>query len=159
MEQRNNGITFYWHNCICLRWDLIWSMQCPCGILTASFISQHWKESRSLPLRLPSNPGTIAMGLCSWDLASSNCRNVTASHIWGCAIYLFQIINGNFVFPNPPIVRRQLEHDLRNVTHHFMQPFARTTAYQYSFFPNTISDWNSLPASIRSCPSITAFKL
>ena len=72
--------------------------------------------------------------------------------------YLFQIINGNFVFPNPPIVRRQLEHNLRNVTHHFMQPFARTSAYQYSFFPKTISDWNSLPASIRSYPSITTFK-
>jgi len=72
--------------------------------------------------------------------------------------YLFQIINGNFVFPNPPIARRQLEHNLRNVTHHLMQPFARTSAYQYSFFPNTISDWNSLPASIRSCPSISAFK-
>ena len=47
---------------------------------------------------------------------------------------------------------------LTNVTHHFMQPFARTSAYQYSFFPNTISDWNSFPASICSCPSITAFK-
>jgi len=53
---------------------------------------------------------------------------------------------------------RQLEHNLQNVTHPLMQPFARTSAYQYSFFPNTISDWNSLPAFIRSCPSITAFK-
>jgi len=26
--------------------------------------------------------------------------------------YLFQIINGNFAFPNPPIIRRQLEHNL-----------------------------------------------
>ena len=50
--------------------------------------------------------------------------------------YLFQIINGDFAFPNPPIVRCQLEHNLRmsHITscnhslepQHINTPFSRT---------------------------------
>ena len=29
-------------------------------------------------------------------------------------------------------------------------PYARTDIYKYSFFPDTIRDWNALPASIIS---------
>ena len=32
----------------------------------------------------------------------------------------------------------------------FQVPYARTDIYKYSFFPDTISDWNALPASIIS---------
>ena len=32
----------------------------------------------------------------------------------------------------------------------FQEPYARTDIYKYSFFPNTIRDWNALPAAIIS---------
>ena len=32
----------------------------------------------------------------------------------------------------------------------FQVPFVRTDIYKYSFFPDTIRDWNALPASIIS---------
>ena len=32
----------------------------------------------------------------------------------------------------------------------FQVPYARTDIYKYSFFPDTIRDWNALPASIIS---------
>jgi hypothetical protein len=37
-------------------------------------------------------------------------------------------------------------------------PPLRTTTYQKSFFPNTISDWNFLPDQTKNLPSIDAFK-
>jgi hypothetical protein len=38
------------------------------------------------------------------------------------------------------------------------QPPTNTTAYQKSYFPQTIKDWNSLPLNIRNSPSIATFK-
>ena len=32
----------------------------------------------------------------------------------------------------------------------FQVPYARTDIYKYSFFPDTIRDWNALPAAIIS---------
>ena len=32
----------------------------------------------------------------------------------------------------------------------FQVPYAKTDIYKYSFFPDTIRDWNALPASIKS---------
>lgn len=45
-------------------------------------------------------------------------------------------------------------------THAFLlqQPFARSNYFLYSFVPNTISDWNSLPSDITSSLSLTSFK-
>ena len=54
--------------------------------------------------------------------------------------YLIQILNGTIDFPNAPIERRHLEPRLRNSdSQQLYQPFARTKAYQFSFFPHTIS--------------------
>jgi len=54
--------------------------------------------------------------------------------------YLFQIINGNFVFPNPPIVRCQLNttYEMSHITScsHLLEPQCVNTPS----FPNTISD-------------------
>ena len=33
------------------------------------------------------------------------------------------------------------------IQNHFQVPYARTDAYRHNFFPETISDWNALPAS------------
>lgn len=40
----------------------------------------------------------------------------------------------------------------------YLIPFARTLAYQKSFFPDTIRLWNSLPQTAVSCPTIGGFK-
>ena len=38
------------------------------------------------------------------------------------------------------------------------QPFARTNRTLFSFIPNTISAWNSLPLDVVSAPDISSFK-
>ena len=44
-----------------------------------------------------------------------------------------------------------LKSPLRHARNHhsepFQVPYARTDAYRHSFFPETIRDWNALPAS------------
>ena len=65
--------------------------------------------------------------------------------------YLYQIIHGHFSCTTSPVYR-DLKRQLRNSSqHHLYQPYARTWSYQFSFFPHTISLWNSLPFAAHSC--------
>ena len=40
----------------------------------------------------------------------------------------------------------------------FVQPFAKTNNFMYSFFPRTIRKWNNLPVSVRNSQSFYYFK-
>ena len=72
--------------------------------------------------------------------------------------YLYQIIHGHFSCTTAPVYR-DLKRQLRNSSqHHLYQPYARTSSYQLSFFPHTISLWNSLPFAAHSCHSLQTFK-
>ena len=42
-------------------------------------------------------------------------------------------------------------------TDHFIQPCTQSNYYQYSFFPRTIKDWNSLPVSVIESENIDTF--
>ena len=75
--------------------------------------------------------------------------------------YLFQVLNGHFSFPNPPISRVTADTRLRSTTSNRLllkSIFAKTTAYQSSFFPSVISLWNRLPSDIQHCTSVYVFK-
>ena len=72
--------------------------------------------------------------------------------------YLYQIIHGHFSCTTAPVYR-DLKRQLRNSgQHHLYQSYARTSSYQFSFFPHTISLWNSLPFAAHSCDSLQTFK-
>ena len=70
---------------------------------------------------------------------------------------LYKAING-FV----AILMDELEHTSRCTRHCGPNAFiilqSRVDAYKFSFFPRTVSDWNSLPSSARSTPSVNSFK-
>ena len=54
---------------------------------------------------------------------------------------------------------RQLSYPSRNGrTNLFPQSYAHTNPFLYSFFPQTISVWISLPYSVASSPSVLSFK-
>ena len=40
----------------------------------------------------------------------------------------------------------------------FIQPFAKSSAFKYSFVPSTCSKWNDLPADVSLSPSLSSFK-
>ena len=66
-------------------------------------------------------------------------------------ILLFKGLKGRASIPcdnlQPQNRRSRNQHPIA-----FHVPYARTDIYKYNFFPDTIRDWNVLPASIMSSP-------
>ena len=64
-------------------------------------------------------------------------------------VLLFKGLKGRASIPcndlQPPNRRSKNQHPMT-----FQVPYARTDIYKYSFFPDTIRDWNALPESIIS---------
>ncbi len=70
---------------------------------------------------------------------------------------VFKIVRNLCYFPPDFFSTRES----RTYTHRsylLTQPFARTNSYFYSFVPNSVLQWNSLPEPIISKPSLPAFK-
>jgi hypothetical protein len=57
----------------------------------------------------------------------------------------------------PPLTRERTNYNLRTGMNITIPPL-RTTSYQKSFFPHTITDWNNLEDNIKNLPSIDCFK-
>ena len=69
--------------------------------------------------------------------------------------------NAMSLFPDLPTSRSPVDSRLRSadpVQLHLQPIFARTRSYQQSFFPKTITLWNSIPAGIQRSTSIVEFK-
>ena len=65
--------------------------------------------------------------------------------------YLYQVISGNFFFPNAPIAFRNTDNRLRSHNNQLIcLPRTKTNAFKFLFFPNVASIWNSLPRSLHS---------
>jgi len=73
---------------------------------------------------------------------------------------LYQISHGTLNFPNTPVANRVLPAvNLRSYTPYLLyRPVAHTNAYHFSYFPDAITHWNTLPTSVLSCNSLCAFK-
>ena len=73
--------------------------------------------------------------------------------------HFYKIINGSCIFPSAPITRYSSIYSTRSHERsQFAQPHARTNALYHSYFPSTISLWNSLPQSVTSSLSVSSFK-
>jgi hypothetical protein len=57
----------------------------------------------------------------------------------------------------PPLTRDRTNYNLRS-SMNISTPQMKTTSYQKSFFPLTISDWNQLDQKVRHLPSLNSFK-
>ena len=72
---------------------------------------------------------------------------------------LYKIVNEDCIFPNAPLVPYTTTYFTRSQsTNTFVVPQSRTNLLQNSFFPRTISFWNSLPPHITSSSSTASFK-
>ena len=68
---------------------------------------------------------------------------------------MYKIVHDLLVFP-PVFVRRSTRAYVNSNI--FIQPYAHTNSFLYSFVPHSISIWNSLPNSITNAHSFTSFK-
>ena len=57
----------------------------------------------------------------------------------------------------PPSIDQISQRTLRS-GNHLQVPQSRTSHYQNSFLPRTVSEWNALPNNIKSLPSLNSFK-
>ena len=73
--------------------------------------------------------------------------------------YFYKLANGHFEFPYSPLSLRSLNYPNRDGRSNlYVQPHASSNAFHHSFFPSTISLWNSLPLSIATAPTFNSFK-
>ena len=65
--------------------------------------------------------------------------------------HLFKIVNDLCDFLDAPVQQREIVYNRQANSLHLQ---ARTSQFHNSFFPKTITIWNSLPFSVLSSPSI-----
>ena len=63
-------------------------------------------------------------------------------------VTLFQFHNNNFYLPSGTMTQARATSSRQQTSHGYTIPYARTSSYQQSFFPRTISVWNNLPESM-----------
>ncbi len=74
-------------------------------------------------------------------------------------ILLFKIKVNIVQYPNPPIGLRELHYQHRHAnTEQLTVPFAKKNYYYYSYFPRTITEWNSLTFDTSTIHSAAQFK-
>ena len=112
----------------------------------------------------------FALKIClkSWDrsysdnLQACNLPSLADRRKMLCLVYLYKAINGYVVTPNnAPLEPRICSYNTRsNSRKTYIQPYAHSNLYFHSFYPSTLSLWNSLPhvQSITTSPSIPSFK-
>ena len=72
-------------------------------------------------------------------------------------ITMFNIINGNAVFP-ASIFNLHQYLSQRNNSSVFHRPHSRTNYFYFSYVPSVINVWNTLPVDIRLSSSVSVFK-
>ena len=109
-----------------------------------------------------------ALRMCSrqWDLTyhalleKFHLPNLLNRHVHLKLCTVFKIVHGLLYFPShvvTPDVRSGRRHAYSLPLLHC--PYARTTAFQSSFVPNSISVWNHLPCEALHATSVRTFKL
>ena len=72
------------------------------------------------------------------------------------AVMMYRIVNGLIAIP--PLELHTTSSVARGHIARFLVPYARTSTYRHSFFPDSINIWNSLPQPLLDSTSLDAFK-
>ncbi len=73
--------------------------------------------------------------------------------------YFYKVVHNIFDFPNSPLTARTLNYPNRNGrTDLYVQPHANSNIFHYSYFPTTITSWNSLPPNVTAATTVSSFK-
>ena len=142
--------------------------------LYSSFIRPHleyatpaWDPFLKKDIDLIENVQRFALKVCtkSWDASYTSLLEAThlpslqtrRTHAKLCN--LFKIVNSLTFYPDAPTQYRQQPYPSRSVHSSALVPLqCHSLQYQSSFFPSSISAWNSLPQDIVSNQTIPSFK-
>ena len=98
---------------------------------------------------------------CSYEelLARANLPTLAERRKRAKLCHLFKIIHGLTDCQSAPIQVKSPIYNTRQVSNLSLESLrAKTSQFQYSFFPHSISLWNSLPTDTQSISSFHTFK-
>ena len=142
--------------------------------LYTSFIRPHleyatvaWDPFLKKDIELIEDVQKFVLKVCtkSWDASYS--RLLETSHLpsmktrrqYAKLCNLFKIINGLTFHPNAPTMDRVLHYPSRFVHSRAIAPLqCHTLQYQNSYFPSSITAWNSLPPDTVTNSTLPSFK-
>ena len=131
------------------------------------YASQVWNPHLTKHVNQLEQVQKFALKMClkQWNLSYpdllqlSSLSNLAARREHLNLYYFYKIVNGLFEFPNCPLTLRCLNYPHRDGRSNlYVQPQASSNAHHCSFFPATISLWNSLPSSIATASTLNSFK-
>ncbi|KAK3106679.1 hypothetical protein FSP39_025024 [Pinctada imbricata] len=73
-------------------------------------------------------------------------RTLQERRVQAKTIMMYRIVNNLVDIPTSYLTPTAI--NIRGHNQKFLVPYARTSAYKYSFFPGAIRIWNSLPQSV-----------
>ena len=109
----------------------------------------------------------FALRMCTrqWDLSYNELLTCTglpslrARRTQACLCHLFKIINSLTEFADAPVYHQVFVYNTRSSNKPALcLPPLRTRSYKDSFFPATISIWNSLPKEATQCATLASFE-
>ena len=131
------------------------------------YASQVWAPFLVKDIQKLESVQKFALKMCSKNWGSSYSENLEACSLpeltsrrkYLSLCYFYKLANGTFEFPNCPTTLRQSNYNTRSSQSIiYTQPYAHCNSFFYSFFPRTVSLWNSLPSNVVTSTSITSFK-
>ena len=125
-----------------------------------------WDPHTQKDIQLLESTQRFALKLIThnWDhnyqelLALSDLPTLSSRRLHTKLSQLYRIIHGLCHFPEGVIQMRSRHSKRLQRPLTLFQPFAHTNAFLMSYFPSTISAWNSLTEEQVTCPTLTAFK-
>ena len=131
------------------------------------YASQVWDPFLIKDIQKLESVQRFALKMCCKSWSSSYSENLQQSSLPELSFrrkylslsYFYNLVNGRFEFPDIPATLRQINYNTRS-SHSsiYVQPYAHSNSFLNSFFPKTISLWNSLPPSVMASTSISSFK-
>ena len=130
------------------------------------YASQVWSPYLQKDIDCLEGVQKFALRMCSkqWKVGYHNLRasfgvpSLSDRRLYLNLCMMYKIIHNFIYFPVGVFVPRVTTVSRSSANQLYVQPFARTNAYYYSFVPSTCSVWNSLPSSVTQCSTLTSFK-
>ena len=151
---------YFWTNTSVLR-----SIYITCIRPHLEYAAQLWDPHVKRDIQMLESVQKFACKVClkCWDMDYDNMLHcldlpllrVRRQHLK--LITMFNIINGNIVFP-AGIFNLHQHLSQRNNSSVFHRLHSRTNYFYFSYVPSVITAWNTLPVDIRSSSSVSVFK-
>ena len=118
------------------------------------YASSVWDPSQKVQVDALENVQNFGLRMClkSWNesyddlLIRPKIPSLKTRRMQMKLCHLFKIIKKMTEFPDAPIATRMTSYQIRSINSNYLTiPWARTSVYQYSFFPNALNLRNKLP--------------